>query len=69
MEGGNAVAKDFSDLSRLIRSLQQLEGKPECFGTFPPTGEGICCAWRAYCLKPEGGAVSSHEEDFDKIYE
>lgn len=28
-----AVIEDFCDLARLIRSLQRLEGKPECFGT------------------------------------
>ena len=64
-----AVVEDFCDLARLIRSLQRLEGKPECFGTGQPTCEGLCCAWREYCLKFEGGSVSYNEKDFDKIYE
>jgi hypothetical protein len=66
---GVAVVEDFCDLARLIRSLQRLEGKPECFGTGQPTCEGIGCAWREYCLKFEGGSVSYDEKDFDKIYE
>jgi hypothetical protein len=69
IEKGSAVVEEFFDLARLIRSLQRLEGKPDCFGTGQPTCEGIGCAWREYCLKPEGGTVSYHEMDFDKIYE
>ena len=65
---GVAVVEDFCDLARLIRSLQRLEGKPECFGTGQPTCEGPCCAWREYCLKFEGGSASYDEKDFDKIY-
>jgi hypothetical protein len=61
------VVKDFCDLARLIRSLQRLEGKAECFGTGQSSCEGICCAWREYCLKPEGGTVSYTEEKYDKI--
>ena len=66
---GVAVVEDFCDLARLIRSLQRLEGKPECFGTGQPTCEGLCCAWREYCLKFEVCTVSYNEQDFDKIYE
>lgn len=65
-----AVVEDFCDLAKLIRSLQRLEGKLECFfGTGQPTCEGFCCAWREYCLKFEGCTVSYNEKDFDKIYE
>jgi hypothetical protein len=59
---------DFSDLARLIRSLQRLEGKAECFGTGQPSCEGICCAWREYCLKPEVGTVSCAEGDSDESF-
>lgn len=47
------MAEDLCDLTRLIRSLQRLEGKPECFATDLPACEGIACLWREYCLKPE----------------
>ena len=59
----NAVVEDFCDLARLIRSLQRLEGQPECFGTGQPSCEGTCCAWREYCLKAEGGTVPHHEKE------
>lgn len=61
------MVEDFCDLIRLIRSLQRLEGHPDCFGT----AEQFCgrteCAWREYCLKPEGQPLSSPEGDFEKI--
>lgn len=50
------MAEDFCDLTRLIRSLQRLEGRPECFATDRPFCEGIACLWREYCLEPEGVA-------------
>jgi len=41
----------FPDLKRLIRSVQRLEGNPDCFGK----ADGHCdredCLWRDYCLK------------------
>ena len=39
------------DLKRLIRSIQHIEGNPECFGE----ADGYCarkdCPWCEYCLK------------------
>ena len=67
--GVGAMVEDFCDLARLIRSLQRLEGKPECFGTGQPSCESIGCTWSEYCLKPEGGTVAYCEQDFDKRYE
>jgi hypothetical protein len=63
MERVNAMAEDYCDLVRLIRSLQRLEGNPECFGRGQPSCGGSGCAWRDYCLIPEGGAVAHTEED------
>jgi len=41
----------FLDLKRLIRSIQHIEGNPECFGE----ADGYCdlkdCPWHEYCLK------------------
>lgn len=41
----------FRDLELLIRSVQLLEGNPDCFGK----ADGHCdredCLWRNYCLK------------------
>ena len=65
---GVAVVEDFCDLARLIRSLQRLEGKPECFGTGRPSCEGVGCAWSEYCLKPEGGTVYDGDGPSDKFY-
>ena len=44
----------FPDLTRLIRSVQHIEGNPDCF----EKSEGNCdqkdCFWREYCLKEKG---------------
>jgi len=39
------------DLTRLIRSVQRIEGNPDCFGTAECNGERSDCAWYEYCLK------------------
>jgi len=51
---GGALVENFCDLSRLIRSLQRLEGNPDCFGTVENACERTGCAWREYCLTPLG---------------
>jgi len=57
------MTEDFSDLVRLIRSLQRLEGHPDCFGTAEDSCGQTECAWREYCLKPAGEPVPWPEED------
>ncbi len=57
----SVVDEDFCDLVRLIRSLQRLEGNPECFGTAENSCEHSLCAWRDYCLQPESGPVLCRE--------
>ncbi|MDY6971390.1 MAG: hypothetical protein SV775_03565 [Thermodesulfobacteriota bacterium] len=53
--------KNYLDLTNLIRSIQRLEGNPDCFRK----AHGLCdrpaCAWRKYCLE-ETGAVSSEDD-------
>ena len=56
MEGG-ALGENFCDLTRLIRSIQRLEGNPDCFGTVENSCERTGCAWREYCLTPLGRAA------------
>jgi hypothetical protein len=63
------MGNDFFDLARLIRSLQRLEGNPECFGTAGNSCEQPLCAWRDYCLKPAGEPVHYPEEGSEKIHE
>jgi hypothetical protein len=46
----------------LIRSLQRLEGHPDCFGTAEQFCRHTECAWRDYCLKPDGDPVPWPEE-------
>jgi hypothetical protein len=36
----------------LIRSIQRLEGNPDCFGTVDNSCERTGCAWREYCRTP-----------------
>jgi hypothetical protein len=44
-------SENFPNMTNLIRSVQRLEGNPDCFGK----SDGICdrldCAWRELCLK------------------
>ncbi len=39
------------DLAHLIRSVQRLEGNPQCFGSVYKNCEQRDCAWLEYCLK------------------
>jgi len=39
------------DLTRLIRSVQRLEGNPDCFGSACKSCERQDCTWREYSLK------------------
>jgi hypothetical protein len=44
----------FPDLKRLIRSIQHIEGNPDCFGKADGNCDQEDCSWREYCLKEEG---------------
>ena len=46
----DAVPEDISDLTRLVRSLQRLDGVRDCFRSGQTDCDGIGCAWREYCL-------------------
>jgi len=39
------------DITRFIRSIQRLEGNPDCFGTATGACDRPDCLWREYCLK------------------
>jgi hypothetical protein len=39
------------DITRFIRSVQRLEGNPDCFGTAIVACDRTECLWREYCLK------------------
>jgi len=39
------------DITRLIRSVQRIEGNPDCFGKADGNCNRLDCAWREYCLK------------------
>jgi hypothetical protein len=41
----------FPDFSRLIQSIQRIEGNPDCFGTAGEVCDRLDCQWRCYCLK------------------
>ena len=47
----NHLKEQFPDLEHLIRSIQHIEGNPDCFAK----SDGHCdredCVWREYCLK------------------
>ena len=47
-----AVPEDLSDLTRLVRSLQRLDGVRDCFRSDQTACDGIGCVWKEYCLVP-----------------
>lgn len=56
----DAVLEDESDLTRLVRSLQRLEGVRDCFRSGQAGCDGIGCIWSEYCLAlPEEAAGAS----------
>lgn len=61
------MGEDFCDLVGLIRSLQRLEGQPDCFGTADESCGKTECAWREYCLKPDGNPISLAEAEGLKV--
>jgi len=39
------------DLTQFVRSLQRIEGKPDCFATIPRECDPSYCQWHCYCLR------------------
>jgi len=39
------------DITHLIRSIQHIEGNPDCFGKADRDCDQTDCFWREYCLK------------------
>jgi hypothetical protein len=45
------LSGNFPDLTHFIRSIQRIEGNPDCFGKADGGCERLDCCWREYCLK------------------
>ena len=43
--------EEFRDIPRLVRSIQRIEGEPDCFGTPKKTCDPSSCRWYGLCLK------------------
>lgn len=63
------MTEDLCDLVRLIRSLQRLEGQPDCFGTAVRFCGRTECIWREHCLKPDDEPALGLKKDSWKIQE
>jgi hypothetical protein len=46
------VSEDICDLTRLVRSLQRLDGVRDCFRSGQTACDGVGCVWKVYCLAP-----------------
>ncbi len=62
------------DIVRLIRSVQKIEGNPECFKTAAGWCDRLDCLWREYCLgetlNPQGGRMkTTATRSMEKIVE
>ena len=44
-------SNNLPDITRLVRSVQRIEGNPDCFGKADGNCDSLDCAWREYCLK------------------
>jgi hypothetical protein len=47
----------------MIRSMQRLEGSPDCFGSANGYCDRLDCAWRVYCLKEQLKNTAGKKED------
>ena len=47
----NTRRKIMVDITALIRSVQRVEGNPDCFKKRKDTCRELHCEWRAYCLE------------------
>ena len=45
------LSNNLPDITRLVRSVQRIEGNPDCFGKADGNCDRLDCAWREYCLK------------------
>ena len=45
------LSDNLADLTHLIRSIQRIEGNPDCFGTADGDCDRLDCSWHEYCLK------------------
>jgi hypothetical protein len=41
---------DMPDIIRFVRSIQRIEGNPDCFRTATGECDRLDCLWREYCL-------------------
>jgi hypothetical protein len=58
---------NFVDLVKLIRSLQRVEGNPDCYRSSLKSCNRTDCAWRDHCLKaPEGPSKAGGESQGPK---
>jgi hypothetical protein len=46
-----ASRENLPDITHLIRSVQRIEGNPDCFGKSDGNCDRLDCAWREWCLK------------------
>jgi hypothetical protein len=46
------VSEDICDLTRLVRSLQRLDGVRDCFLSGQTACDGAGCVWREYRIAP-----------------
>jgi len=45
------LARDYLDVTRLVRCIQRAEGNPDCFRRIMGDCQEIDCCWRPYCLE------------------
>ena len=55
------MARDYLDVTRLIRCIQQAEGNPDCFRRIMDDCQEIECCWRPYCIEEPQGNRSAED--------
>ena len=58
---GDNSSGNFPDITHLIRSVQRIEGNPDCFGKSDGNCDRLDCAWRELCLKNSQKVSHGHK--------
>ena len=68
-ETNSGIKKSAVNMTLLIRSIQHIEGNPDCFRRGTDSCDRLDCAWRKYCLGRENKqpfSLGNSDETSDK---
>ncbi len=72
VEDKKKIITGYPDLTQFVRSIQRIEGNPDCFARTTIDCDSLDCQWYSYCfkeLKKIKGSVSNIPESKEKWYQ